>query len=257
MALMAVVVSMVGSYGWASVLISDNFNRADSAQALGSTEQGYAWYRRDTSTGTADYAPGILNNTLRWNAPGSTGSDAAYMAAGGTYLKDYLLDIDYIKTGASIYGTIVNFRMSNPGAMVTDGGVAPGYALNLVLTTTTNLKMTLFDDYGTSYIANATVSSLTNHITLQCSGNNFKVYVNDAERVGNPALDYTDTSANPAKDASGYFTFSNSIWAPVNLDNFVVSTVPVPEPATMSLLIIGGLGVICRKKFCSNREKVC
>jgi len=218
----------------ASVLMHDDFEREyNSTDAvlenyadLGTTKEGYKWLRRDLDKNGPDvYMPGILeyaggNKGLAWKCPSRT-TDIVYL---DKKVKNFKLEFDYYRTGGpSVHGVTVNFRMLLLSAAVSDGGITDGYALQIMPLTKDGMKVKLLSDYGLAKeSAEIYTGKLGGHISIAAQGNNIKIYVGETL-----ALDITDTTKNPAKDAEGYFTIQADQWLEGEhcIDNWSVNAI--------------------------------
>ena len=218
----------------ASVLMHDDFEREyNSTDAvlenyadIGTTKEGYKWLRRDLDKNGPDvYMPGLLeyadgNKGLVWKCPSRT-TDIVYL---DKKIKDFKLEFDYYRTGApSVHGITINFRMLLLSAAVSDGGITDGYALEIIPLTKDGIKVQLLSDYGLAKeSAEIHTGKLGGHISIAAHGNNIKVYVEEAL-----ALDITDTTKNPARDAEGYFAIQANQWLVGDhcIDNWSVITI--------------------------------
>jgi len=218
----------------AAGLMSDDFEReynsSDAAAAsygnLGATKEGYKWLRRDLDKNGPDvHLPGILeyaagNKGLVWKCPSRT-SDMVYL---DKKLKDFKLDFDYSRTGEpSFHGVTVNFRMVRPAMAVSDGGHPAGYGLQIMPLTKDSMKVKLLSNYGLAKeSAEIYTGKLGGHISIAAQGSNIKIYVGEAL-----ALDITDSTDNPARNAEGFFTIQCNQWVNGDhcIDNWYVTTI--------------------------------
>ncbi len=239
MMLMTICV-MVGTVAFCpAAIISDNFNRTDSALSLGATAEGYTWARIDKSSGDGSNAPGILNGQMYWNG-GSNGCDVAY-PSGAPAVGDFQMDLDFYRISESVSTHTFNmwFRLPTPTAYIPSGGTTPGYGLYWYPTAANSFKFVLYNEYGGNVNGTATTNQdWSGHLKLIAAGNHIQVVVD-----GTQIIDYTDNTGNPGATDAGYFQFYSNPYRAEAIDNLVI----VPEPATIGLLVLG-LGFL--KKNC-------
>jgi len=217
----------------AGVLMSDDFEREyndsdavlESYGNLGATKEGYKWLRRDYDKNGPDvHLPGILeyakgNKGLVWEYPGAT-SDMVFLDKN---FKDFKLEFDYSRTGGLGQPFTLNFRMPVSSGAVSDGGKTDGYALHIKSLTKDSVKVQLLSDYGLAKESTEiNTGKFGGHISIAAKGNNIKVHVGETL-----ALDVTDTTENPARDADGSFTLQPG-WlgdGDYVIDNWNVTTI--------------------------------
>ena len=217
----------------AAVLMSDDFEReynsSDAALKnygnLGTTREGYKWGRRDLDRNGPDvHLPGILeytkgNKGLVWKCPCRT-TDIIYL---DKKVKDFKLEFDYFRTGEpSSQGITVNFRMSKVTAAVSDGGKPDGYALQIMPLSKDGMKIKLLSNYGLAKESTEIYTGqLGGHICIATKGSNIKIYIGETL-----ALDITDTTENPSRNAEGFFSIQCNQWVNGDhcVDNWNVTT---------------------------------
>ena len=240
MMLMSICVMLGTAVFCSGAIISDDFNRPDSALNLGSTAEGYAWARLDKSSGDGSNGPGIKDGRLYWLYTGNNGSDVVY-PSGAPAVGDFQLDLDFYRITENVSAHTLNmwFRLPTPTSYIPAGGTTPGYGLYWYPTAANSFKFTLYNEYGGNVSGTATTNQdWTGHLTLIAQGNRIQVIVD-----GTQIIDYTDNTSNPAANGEGYFQFYGNSWRVHAIDNLVI----VPEPATIGLLAMGTLGFIRRK----------
>ncbi len=240
MMLMTICVMLGTAVFCSAAIISDDFNRPDSALNLGSTAEGYAWARLDKSSGDGSNAPGIKNGQLYWNG-GSNGNDVVY-PSGAPAVGDFQLDLDFYRLSevVSSHQIYMWFRLPTPTSYIPSGGTTPGYGLYWYPTAANSFKFTLYNEYGGNVSGTATTNqNWTGHLTLIAQGNRIQVKVD-----GTQIIDYTDNTGNPAATGEGYFQFYSNPYRAEAIDNLMI----VPEPATIGLLTAAGVFGFIRRR---------
>ena len=211
------------------VLISDNFNRADSID-LGTTLEGYTWGRYGSDVDK----PLVTNSTVYFGD-----SYSKLILSGAPKLKNYRLDLDFSRPDEkySVSYFNVSLRMQYNNVSTTSGGTTPGYLLRLYSDPTADTLWAILiedggynGDEGNEYYELA--SSVGTPVSVADACASFHVSMTLEGRVITVSLNGTEVisydgsgSINPASNWEGYMNFqaaNNRHWA---MDNLVVSEV--------------------------------
>lgn len=237
----------------AAVVLNDSFNYPDGTLS----GQG-GW----TATASAATPIQVVNGAVQLNTSGQDEykalSSPVANVAGNSLYTSADINVSAAQTGDYF------LHLSNPAGTTTNffqrlfvRSSGAGYQLGLVDTSGTGSTTT----WGTNVLNfNETYQVVVawNFVASGTNNDTFAVYVNPTSAVeGNNTtyLTHTWTStsiAEPAQLAAANLRQGSSSAAPtLKLDNLAVATEfseVVPEPAALSLLAIGGLGLLARRR---------